>query len=106
MKKTRAAKYSVQWFINKFNRIPKRLWSYGSIKPRESGAMCALGHVCTTLSHEAEYVLTEEGRALCKLLGQRETNYVAVFTINDRIGYNNERDPKANIITALRILTE
>ena len=99
-------KYTVQYFIRKFSRIPENKWTRCSIAKQENGATCVLGHVGVTLGSDGEYLLPPEAQALCELLSGTPNNYVPVYRINDHQDYKSYKEgtmfsPKQNILAAL-----
>jgi hypothetical protein len=94
--------YTVDYFIEKFSAIPEEKWGKHTIDPDYFGKCCVLGHVGTTrLDDLGGYKLTEEGKALVRIIsgcgvGQEDFFTNSVTNIND---FN--RDSKQAMLKAL-----
>ncbi len=88
-------KYMLQYFINKFTRIPKREWGTGQFMDN-NGKCCALGHLGMRSDHS-----TPEAKALIKLLPN-----VGPINDGDHRVYSWDRagmqDPRKRVLTALK----
>ncbi len=86
-------KYSVDWFIKEFEKIPASKWIVGSLKD-SYGNCCAIGH-CV-------YTLKNAGNANTKLMLLFAKNLDrGPMMINDN-GYKGLKTPKGRILRALK----
>ncbi len=94
------AKFTVDYFIKKFSRIPARLWT---TKEFERGKKhCALGHC------GADYrTSTDMGCALVKHFKETFGTWSSLISVNDgnHIQFQ-QRTPKARILAALKWIKE
>lgn len=109
--------YNKQYFIDKFEPIPDKLWITGSLGEEEEH--CAMGH-CGTRSSDT---ITEETRALAQLfkplflpqfLDTQNINidYLIIYSINDNSNIHylhtklTSKTPKGRILEALKSLPD
>jgi hypothetical protein len=100
--------YTIDYFIEKFSAIPVDKWNVGSLRSLD-GSCCVLGHVNTKLEAHGgmlHYILTEEGKALVRLITkckegeENEGYYKQVIAINDK-AFGCDITPKQAIINTL-----
>lgn len=85
-------KYNVDYFIKKFEAIPKNKWCTDVFYDYES-RYCAAGHCGQT-----RFKVTDESRALSKIFG-----HFAVSDINDGITTSFKgKHPRTRILNALK----
>lgn len=100
--------YNVDYFINKFEAIPHRLWTIEKYQ-RGDGTCCALGHCGeddTNFATDGTPLpgWTKEGRALSRLFGQAGWDIAMVNDrADDRFPQNNPRD---RVLAALHRMKE
>jgi hypothetical protein len=103
-------KYTVDYFIEKFSKIPDKFWckSYYTSYDQGIEKHCALGHCGFKCEDDGGENTTKEGKALIKLIITKLRH--AVSDIND--GTYEEfvcmlgDDPKTRIINALKMIKE
>lgn len=104
-------KFDVDYFINKFSKIPEENWLTGFLGEEGFGVHCALGH-CGV---HGEYKETKESKALGELILNSEISleYIhphlndpsgrmaTIFEINDS---GEGSRPKENILNVLTLI--
>lgn len=98
------SKFDVDYFIQKFEAIPEEKWC--TVKYRDRGACCSLGHCGEGMDDEYGFSVTDEAEALKKMvfIGLDDAD---VPSIND--GQDNrfqQPTPKQRILAALRQIKE
>lgn len=111
-------KYTVDYFIDKFSKIPDNFWGKGNESFYDKEVKCALGH-CKVNTYDSYYPkqgLGDEMQGLAKLLNnsinEQESqtqgitvyNITNVFMINDKSSMfpqYNQVTPKERILAAL-----
>jgi hypothetical protein len=105
--------YTVDYFINKFEKIPSGRWTTGTLN--HNGAMCALGHCgVRETGLGSGYIMTKEAKALGNILrpfhskiwegmiGVRTCSEASiVMTINDSMKFMPNAGAKARMLSAL-----
>lgn len=97
-KAKRAVRYTVDYFIKFFSAIPEEKWCKGELV-LESGARCALGHLCGRDAYRSH---SRRKLALAKLFDPSVTvacsirTDAAIYSVNDA-GFN----PKQSILNRL-----
>jgi hypothetical protein len=89
-------KYTVDYFIKKFEAIPEGLWNIGAYHSLD-GKSCALGHCGGNAKNHL--VGCEEGLALWELFWNVLQKFV--HDINDCEDYYPQPTPKQRILAAL-----
>ncbi len=110
-------KYTVDYFIEKFEAIPEENWTRGSIS--DGNCKCALGHCGVVQSDDGGWILNDESKALGNLFYGNESirvkyefdsDYVAderidiVWNINDIYRDDMGLTPKKRILRALEMV--
>lgn len=88
-------KYTIDYFIDKFKKIPENKWCVGNYI-LENGKKCVLGH-CGANEYEC---MTEEGKYLITLFAN---NDYCVLDINDKESHCfPQKTPKKRILACLK----
>ncbi len=101
-------KYTVNYFINKFSKIPANRWTTKRFKTK-TGKCCALGHCGDTDLSDGN----KESNALFRLISKNLT--MSVYTVNDERIYVSRSPfgyvstylgdtPKSRILAALELI--
>lgn len=100
-------KFTVQYFIDKFEKIPDSQWTIGVVCGGEK--RCALGwcDVVEDNTPKREWVKTDEANALERIFNPTFNpavdHYDATWRINDRMMWNTEGEtPKERMVNALK----
>jgi hypothetical protein len=99
---TKKTKYTVDYFINFFSKIPKPEWGRGSLVC-EDGTKCTLGHLgvrdYTKLKNSPRI------KALAEILNPRVTQdniWASIYNVNDSTSLGKQKNPKDNMLYALK----
>lgn len=95
-------KYTVDYFINKFNAIPEEQWCMGRLSDYQSGK-CVLGHCGVKQTPDGNYSYTDMSEKLSAILRQIPG---VLYDINDGHGPARELGdtPKERILNALLLI--
>jgi hypothetical protein len=99
-----ARKYTADFFIKKFSRIPRRRWTTETFL--KEGRCCALGHCGVDVS----YQFTPQAQALIELMSvlpgaRARDEQTRVTNINDHVtnyAWIKGKTPRTRILNALR----
>lgn len=99
MEGAKSEEYTVDYFIEKFEKIPETAWTC-YVWENAEGSCCALGH-CSV--RRPEHMGNPEAAALLRIFGDGEEGYPNVLTINDgRHDLYKQDTPKQRILVALK----
>lgn len=104
------SKYTVQYYIDKFSKIPENKWTTNAFG--EGNARCANGHCGISIKNANQHDATDEAKQLANLLllvvdksaynKYRQPIFVATAFINDGDDPKyKQRHPKDRILAAL-----
>ena len=96
-------KYTIDYFINKFTKIPANKWITNDYSNKAETKFCALGHCGereATLTRKA--IFTRETLALKKIF--RDTRFTSITDVNDGNGgyWGLGKTPRTRILKALK----
>lgn len=92
--------FNIDYFIDKFSKIPEKRWTTGQCKQPNDDKYCAFGHCGIITLSEKELNNNAEAIALINIMGGK---WVYVTTINDMITKYGDT-PKERIINKLKEL--
>jgi hypothetical protein len=93
-------KYTIDYFIEKFSKIPENEWEIGILKSKNKS--CALGH-CGVKSINGKWEHSVESQALVDIF---DGTFESVYDINDGNLLEFGNNPKIRMINALKLKKE